>query len=137
MSKAIKTVQAALQRAVTSRPKVGGFPFFADTLHRAGITRNVWILPACESLYLTAEGPVLVQGTALVTGTVDVPRFDRHALITALRLDQSGGSSFEDFLLGAWHAGVVRYEVDFRARTVSYFGCLDEVYVEAYPAIGQ
>jgi uncharacterized protein YbcV (DUF1398 family) len=30
---------------------------------------------------------------------------------------------------------VVRYDVDFNARTVTYFGCGDEEYVEAYPAV--
>jgi hypothetical protein len=54
-------------------PKVGGFPFLAETLRRAGVTRNLWFLPACESLYLTEQGPVVTQGTPLVTGTVDVP----------------------------------------------------------------
>jgi uncharacterized protein YbcV (DUF1398 family) len=32
-------------------------------------------------------------------------------------------------------AGVVRYDVDFAARTVAYYGCDGEEYVEAYPAV--
>ncbi|GAB7521295.1 DUF1398 domain-containing protein [Paraburkholderia sp. 2C] len=90
MSKAIENLQAAQQRAMSGRPKVDGFPFLADTLRRAGVTRNVWFLPACESLYLTEDGPVVVQGTPLVSGAVDVPPFDRHALVSALRIDQAG-----------------------------------------------
>lgn len=37
---------------------VGGFPYLAEILRlrRAGVTRNVWFLPACESLYLTDAG---------------------------------------------------------------------------------
>jgi uncharacterized protein YbcV (DUF1398 family) len=37
--------------------------------------------------------------------------------------------------MGSWRAGVVRYEVDFRVRTVSYYGCRGEVYVEEYAAL--
>ena len=36
MSKAIENLQAAQQRAMASRPKVGGFPYLAETLRRAG-----------------------------------------------------------------------------------------------------
>jgi uncharacterized protein YbcV (DUF1398 family) len=134
MSKAIENLRAAQQRAMAGRPKVGGFPFLAETLRRAGVTRNIWCLPACQSLYLTADGPVITQDTPLICGMADVPPFDRAALIKALRTDQAGDSSFPEFLLGAWRAGVVRYEVDLIARTVSYFGCLGDVYVEDYPS---
>lgn len=63
-----------------------------------------------------------------------MPRFDRPALIAALRVDQAGKSTFPEFLLASWHAGVVRYEVDLTARTVTYHGCHGEEYVEQYPA---
>lgn len=135
MSKAIENLKAAQQRAISKRPKVSGFPYLADTLRRAGVTRNVWFLPACESLYLTQDGPVVVQGTPLVSGAADVPPFDEHALVKALRIDQAGESSFSEFLEASWCAGVVRYDVDLVNRTVTYFGCLDEEYVEQYPAL--
>jgi len=32
-------------------------------------------------------------------------------------------------------ARVVRYEVDFRARSVAYSGCHEEEYIEDYPAV--
>jgi uncharacterized protein YbcV (DUF1398 family) len=134
MSKAIENLKAAQQRAMSGRPKVGGFPFLADTLRRAGVTRNVWFLPACESLYLTEDGPVVVQGTPLVSGAADVPPFDQQALVKALRIDQAGESSFPEFLAASWRAGVVRYDVDLLNRTVTYYGCHDEEYVEQYPA---
>jgi uncharacterized protein YbcV (DUF1398 family) len=134
MSVAVENLQAAQQRAMAGRPKVGGFPYLAETLRRAGVTRNQWFLPACQSLYLTQDGPVVVQGTPLLSGTVDVPRFDREALIAALRTDQAGKSTFPEFLLACWRAGVVRYEIDFTARTCTYYGCADEHYVEDYPA---
>lgn len=135
MSKAIENLQAALERAMAGRPKVGGFPYLAETLRRAGVTRNIWVLPGCQSLYLSGDGPVLMQGTPLVSGTVDVPPFDREALIVALRTDQAGKSTFPEFLAASWRAGVVRYEVDFKARAVAYYGCHGEEYIEAYPAV--
>jgi uncharacterized protein YbcV (DUF1398 family) len=135
MSKAIANLEAAQQRAMAARPKVGGFPYLAETLRRAGVSSNVWFLPACESLYLTDEGQVVVQGTPLLSGAADVPRFDRDALIRALRVDQAGESTFAEFLLASWQAGVVRYDVNLNARTVSYYGCLGESYIESYPAV--
>jgi uncharacterized protein YbcV (DUF1398 family) len=107
----------------------------AETLRRAGVTRNFWFLPACQSVYLTNDGPVVIQGAPLATGAMDVPAFNREALISALRKDQAGDSAFPEFLEASWRAGVVRYEVDFMARTVAYYGCNGEEYVEAYPAV--
>src|SRR5579862_8802797 len=135
MSTAIDNLEAALQRAFAGRPKVGGFPCLAETLRRAGVTRNLWSLPACQSLYLTEQGAVVMQGEPLVSGTVDVPPFDREALITALRTDQAGKSTFPEFLAASWRAGVVRYDVDFAARQVAYFGAHGEEYIERYPAV--
>ena len=135
MSKAIENLQSAQQRAMVGRPKVGGFPYLAETLRRAGVKRNLWYLPACESLYLTDDGPVVVQWAPVVSGPVDVAPFNQEALIKALRVDQAGGCTFVQFLEAAWRAGVVHYEVDFTARTVSYHGCQGEVYAEEYPAV--
>ena len=117
------------------RPKVGGFPYLAETLRRAGVTRNFWNLPSCQSLYLTKDGTVVSQSAPLVAGMEDVPAFDEKALIRALRTDQKGESTFPEFLMGAWRAGVVRYDVDFDARKVAYYGCNGEEYVEEYPAV--
>src|ERR1700677_4505322 len=104
MSEAIERLQAAQQRAVAGRPKVGGFPYLAETLRRAGVTRNLWSLPACESLFLTELGPVVLQSPPLVSGMIDVPPFDRQALITALRADQAGKTTFPEFLAASWRA---------------------------------
>lgn len=135
MNEAISNLQAAQARAIAARPRVGGFPFLAETLRCAGITRNVWQLPACASLYLTDHGAVIQQGTPLVSGTVDVPSFDEDALIAALRTDQAGDSSFPEFLAATWKAGVVTYDVDLLKRVVTYIGCLGESYIETYPAV--
>ncbi len=135
VSHGIENLQAAMQHAMAIRPKVGGFPYLAEALRRAGVTRNLWTLPACQSLYLTQHGPVVMQLPPLVEGTAEVPAFDRQALIRALRTDQAGESTFPEFLAASWRAGVVRYDVDFAARTVAYFGCHGEEYIESYPAV--
>ncbi|HZU32695.1 MAG TPA: DUF1398 family protein [Candidatus Angelobacter sp.] len=135
MSKAIDNLMEALTRAEKIRPHVGGFPYLAEVMRQAGVTRNVWSLPGCQSLFLTQAGPVVVQGKPLVDGAADVPVFDEGALIQALRTDQAGESTFPEFLDAAWRAGVIRYDVDLETRTVAYQGCNGEEYTEAYPAV--
>jgi uncharacterized protein YbcV (DUF1398 family) len=130
MSKAIQTLQTAQKKAMEGRPKIGGFPYLAETPRLAGVTRNVWTLPACQSLYLINGEAVVAQDTPLLAGTADVPVFNREALIRALRTDQAGESSFPEFLSASWKAGVVDYEVDFVARRVAYYGSKGEQYVE-------
>ena len=135
MSNAIENLESAQQRAMIGRPKVGGFPYLAETLRRAGVVQNLWFLPACESLYLTEKGSVVFQGTPLISGMADVPSFNCDALIVALRIDQAGNSTFPEFLMATWKAGVVKYEVDFAARTCTYYGVGGEKYVESYPEV--
>jgi uncharacterized protein YbcV (DUF1398 family) len=135
MSKAIENLNEAQQKAMTLRPKIGGFPYLAETLRQAGVTRNIWHLPSCQSLFLTQYGPVVNQGTPLATGILDVQKFNQNALIAALRADQAGKTTFSEFLLASWQAGVVNYDVDFITRTVTYHGCNGEKYVEAYPQV--
>ncbi len=135
MSKAQENLQSAMKRAMSGRPKVGGFPYLAETLRQAGVTNNYWYLPSCQSLYVTGDGAIMTVGTPLVSGMVDVPPFDREALVDAIRTDQAGESSFEQFLAASWKAGVVRYDVDFSNRVVSYFGARGEEYRETYPLV--
>jgi uncharacterized protein YbcV (DUF1398 family) len=135
MSTAIDNLTEAMKTAQATRPRVGGFPYLAEVLRKAGVTRNVWSLPSGQSLFLTEQGPVVIQGDPLVTGAADVPAFKEEALIRALRVDQAGESTFHEFLEASWRAGVVRYDVDLEARTVAYQGCNGEEYIEAYPAV--
>jgi uncharacterized protein YbcV (DUF1398 family) len=135
VSKAIDNLTEAMKLAEADRPREGGFPYLAEVLRKAGVTRNVWSLPSCQSLYFTQEGPVIMQGAPLVNGAADVPAFDKEALIKALRVDQAGESTFPKFLDASWRAGVVRYDVDLEARTVAYQGCNGEEYIEAYSAV--
>ena len=67
MSEAIEKLQAAQQKAIAIRPKVGGFPCLAETLRRAGVSRNIWTLPACQRVYLTDDGPAVTLGARRVT----------------------------------------------------------------------
>ncbi len=82
MSKAVANLDTAQHKAMARRPKVG-IPHQAETLHRAGVNRSSWFLPACEGLYLTQGGPVVTQGAALVAGAVAVPSFNRDAFSAA------------------------------------------------------
>lgn len=135
MSKAIENLMAAQKAAMKIRPKVGGFPYLAEVLRQAGVTRNIWSLPSCQSVFISNDGNVVIQGEPLANGAVDIPKFDQEALIQALRTDQAGKSTFPEFLNSSWKAGVISYDVDFAKRTVTYFGCEGQKYQEEYPAV--
>lgn len=117
------------------RPKVGGFPYLAETLRLAGVSRNIWSLPSCQSIYVTKLGSVVMQGAPLLTGNAEIPVFNREGLIKALRTNQAGESTFPEFLQASWKAGIVSYEVDFSARNVTYYGVLGDSYREDYPTV--
>ena len=51
-----------------------------------------------------------------------VADFDRDAVIGAIRRDQLGQSTYPEFMLDIWHAGVVAYDIDLAARTCTYLG---------------
>lgn len=135
MNKAIENLLNAQKHALSMRPKVGGFPVFAEALREAGIEKNIWSLPSCQSLYLTKYGDVVQQGTPLLDQTAEIPPFDEAALVRALRLDQAGESTFPQFLKSSWEAGVIGYTVDFEQRICTYYGAHGEHYVEKYPTV--
>lgn len=135
MNGLIEKLTEAQKYALTIRPKVGGFPVLAEVLRQAGVQKNRWFLPSCEAIYSMKEGSVVQQGTPLVSGTHEIAKFNREALITALRTDQEGRSTFPEFLQAAWKAGVVGYDVDFSGRKVIYYGAEGESYLEEYPAV--
>ncbi|MFI1400446.1 DUF1398 domain-containing protein [Streptomyces sp. NPDC020681] len=132
---AITNLQAALERAATVRPEVGGFPYLAEALRQGGVTRCRMAVPSNAMLYLTDAGPVAVQGEPPATGMLDVMPFDRQALITALRADQAGQTTFPEFVQGCWNAGIVWYDVDLTARTCTYYGADGDSYIETYPTV--
>jgi uncharacterized protein YbcV (DUF1398 family) len=135
MSKAVENLVKAQKYAMSIRPNVGGFPFLAEALRQAGVKRNLWSLPSCQSIYITKLGTVIQPGEPLVTQTTDVPAFSEKELIQALRKDQAGKSSFPMFLKESWEAGVIGYDVDFEKRTCTYFGAKGESYTEEYPLV--
>lgn len=128
-------LEQAMQFAFSHRPPVGGFPFLAECLRQAGVKQNVWALPSAQSIYVMDGESLVQQGTPLVTGLVEVPKFNKESLIAALRTDQSGNSTFPEFLLASWQAGVVEYVVDFTLCTVTYRGVQGESYQESYDAV--
>lgn len=135
MSTTTDKLAAAQKKAMTIRPKVGGFPYLAETLRQAGVKQNVWSLPSCQSIYYMEGGTVVQQGTPLIEGSVDVPPFDKEALVKALRADQAGTTTFAEFLKATWEAGVVWYRADFENRVVVYGGPNGETYLENYAQV--
>ncbi|MFK0257949.1 DUF1398 family protein [Streptomyces sp. NPDC090445] len=132
---AISRLRAAMERGAAVRPRVGGFPYLAESLRQAGVTRCRMAVPANAFLYLTAHGNVVVQGEPLVNGFAVAAPLDREALVAALRADQAGETTFPEFVRGCWDAGIVWYEVDTAARTCTYHGADGASYSEDYPAV--
>lgn len=135
MTSSVQKLIQAQQYAFSIRPPIGGFPILAEVLRQAGVQLNNWYLPSCQAIYFMKEGTVVQQGEPLFIGPAEVPLFNRQALITAIRNDQQGLSSFPEFLHAAWQAGVVEYEVNFENRTVTYYGLHEEKYLEEYPRV--
>ena len=134
-SPATRNLDEALRTAMANRPAAQGFPYLAETLRRAGVRSNTWVLPAMQSCYETELGTVVVQSSPLVDGMADVPPFDRAALLDALRADQAGHTTFPQFAEAAWRAGVLRWVVDLDNRTCTYFGLGEQTYVERFAAV--
>lgn len=135
MTTVIERIAAAQAHAAAVRPAVGGFPYLAEALRGAGVTRCHFDVPSRTFRYVTTDGSVLHPGALLVDVATMVPRFDRSALVEALRADQRGETAFRKFVAACWRAGVVRYEVDTTARICRYLGSEGEQYVELYPAV--
>lgn len=135
MSTTIRIIEQALQKGMKVRPQIGGFPYLAEALREAGVLLNEWILPSCQSLYHTHQGSVIFPNPPLIATATDIPRFDQDLLIRALRADQSGQTTFPEFLQAIWLAGIIRYVVNFEVRHVIYYGSSGESYTEDYPAV--
>ena len=135
MNRITEKLIATQKHAMSIRPKVGGFPVLAEVLRQAGVKMNRWSLPSCQSVYFMEEGAVVQQGTTLIAGTHEIPKFNRDALISAIRNDQQGQSTFPEFLQATWTAGVIEYDADFVNRKVIYYGATGESYSEEYLAV--
>lgn len=135
MNSLIQKLTETQKYAMSIRPEVGGFPVLAEVLRQAGVKMNRWSLPSCQSVYIMKEGSVVQQGTPLLTGTSEIPKFNQEALVKAIRTDQEGKSTFPEFLKSTWEAGVIGYDADFEARKVTYYGVNGENYFEEYPSV--
>jgi uncharacterized protein YbcV (DUF1398 family) len=128
----VEKLQEAMKLAISIKPKVGGFPVLAKVLKEFGVKRNLWNLPSCQSIYVMETGNVVVQNHSLVSGINEIPKFNKENLINALRKDQNGESTFQEFLMSSWEAGVTSYDVDFEKNIVIYYGAEGESYFESY-----
>ena len=99
------------------------------------MSRNRWL--SCisrDSTTIRYKAQSLVI-TPLISGTQEIPSFNHDKVISAIRTDQQGLTTFPEFLQAIWNAGVISYDVDFIARTVTYYGINGENYIEDYPGI--
>jgi uncharacterized protein YbcV (DUF1398 family) len=128
-------VAAARAQGMRLRPSVGGFPYLAEALHQAGIRTVHCDVASRTTTYRASGGAVVDQQTPLIDGLTDVAPFDRDALIAAIRRDQQGASTYDEFMAAIWNAGVITYDIDLDGRTCTYAGNNDDVYVERYAAV--
>lgn len=132
----VAAVEEACLHGMRIRPQVGGFPYLAEALRRAGIERLEFVVPSMTTVYVTDRGAVLQQGEPLATGATLVAGFDEDALVAAVRADQQGRSTFPEFVAAAWRAGVMSWTVDLAARICTYRSASGrETYAESYPAV--
>lgn len=135
MSDIIGSITAAQERGMSVRPRVGGFPFLAESLRQAGVREYQFDVPSASAVLVTDAGTVLQPGTALRSQMTVVPPFDRDAVRESLRADQAGETTFPEFVESTFRAGVVRYTVDLDERTCTYLGVRGESYIEHYPVV--
>jgi uncharacterized protein YbcV (DUF1398 family) len=131
----IATVQQAQRRGAAARPRVNGFPYYAEALRAAGISAVETFIATGGSVYHLADGAVAQTFDPIAAPAAVVPEWDERALIAALRADQAGRSTFPEFLAAAWRAGVIHFRVDLANRTCTYVGVTGAHYVESYPAV--
>ncbi|MDB1717979.1 DUF1398 family protein [Enterococcus entomosocium] len=125
----------AMSRSLRVQPQIGSFPYLAECLRLEGFSKNTWYLPSGDSFYFSKEDSLVIPGKSLIEQVSSCPSFSKEKLIKALRADQVGQTTFEEFLMETWKSGIVKYEVNFIEREVIYFGANGEEYKEAYPEV--
>ena len=133
--KLLNNLKKAISKSEKVRPKVGGFPYLAQCLREEGFIKNTWYLPSGDSFYFTPEDSLVIPGTSLIEDIATYPPYSKEKLISALRADQSGETTFPEFLMNTWKSGIVKYEVNFIERYVIYYGAAGEEYKETYPSV--
>lgn len=135
MNDVITHIQEAFARGQAARPKVGGFPYLAEALRQGGVRTYLFDVPSSSVLFVTDDATVLAPGTPLRDSWCVLAPFDEPAVVAAIRADQRGETTFPEFVEASLRAGVVRYEVDFAARTCTYMSARGDRYVERYPNV--
>jgi len=135
MTTIIESLDAAAAYGAAVRPRINGFPYLAEALRAAGVTKYFFDIPSSTAIYATDEGDVLRPGRLIRTERSIIPPFDPDRLVAAIRTDQRGESTFSDFVEESFLSGVIRYEVDTTAHTCTYIGTHGESHVEEYPAV--
>ncbi len=130
-----EVITHAQERGAAVRPRVGGFPYLAESLRLAGVTRIAVTVPSWTTVLTTAEGSIVQQGTPMSPSAMEVPPFDVEMFVASLRDDQDGRITFAEWMEATWRAGVVWYEVDTNSRTCTYRAPSGECYVERYEAV--
>jgi uncharacterized protein YbcV (DUF1398 family) len=120
MSAPTNIVRAALSHGAAIRPRVGGFPHFAECLLQAGVRHVDVTVPTASTVYVLADTAVLKQGDTLQA---------------VIRADQAGETTYAEFVASSWAAGVIAYQVDLDVRTCTYHGAHGEHYVETYDPV--
>lgn len=131
----IEQIRMAQQRGAARRPAVRGFPYLAESLRRAEVTRIAVTVPSRTMVLTTPRGSVVQQGDPMFDGSVEVPPFDRDAFVAALRAEQEGRITYPEWLTATWHAGVTWYGVDLERHTCTYRSPDGDSYVEEYAAV--
>ena len=132
----VRVVADARARGMRLRPHHGGFPYLAESLRQANIVTVHCEVASMTSIYRTPSGAVIDQQEPLLRDLGLIAAFDEEAVVAAIRRDQRGESTYGEFMVAIWRAGVVSYDVDLDARTCTYDGIAPtDVYVEHYPAV--
>ena len=87
------------------------------------------------AVYSSSHGTAVEQGAPLISALTPTPRYDQDKLIAALRRDQQGDSTYPEFMIATWQAGVLTYDVDLTERTCTYIAATGQRYIESYPRI--
>lgn len=130
-----KNIQRAMLKANHVGAESKGFPYLAECLRQEGIVKNIWHLPSGDSFYFSETGSLVNPGNPLIGRVGPCPDFDQIALVQNIRANQAGKISFSEFLASLWKAGIIRYEVDFTTRQMSYFGAFDKSIKKATPVL--
>jgi uncharacterized protein YbcV (DUF1398 family) len=125
-------VEAAIVKARQSEIT---YPQFVGLLSEAGVRTYHVDVPSHTVVYRNGEEAHTEHGQPVVPEDARTPAlFDESGVKAAIAGNQQGKGDYLTFLRQIWASGVVGYDVDLGARTVTYRGAAGEVYVEAIPS---